>query len=236
MKKKSLKVIGISVSLAVFFTVATLAYIAYEIYSPQSDIPRTVIIDIYPGATFKSALRQLRDSKMVRNPKFLWYYAKFSGLEKKVRVGEYEISSNMNIPQIMEAFIGGKQIIYKVTIPEGFNIYQIAKILDDKGLVDKKEFIDYVFQKTVRKKYKVSGPSLEGYLYPDSYRFNRFDGVEFIVNRMISNFRKNVPDDILEQGWKFGLSKQEVIVFASIVEKETGESSERALIASVFHQ
>ena len=120
-----------------------------------------------------------------------------------------------------------------ITIPEGKNLYEIGKILEDRGVLsDKNDFIDDAKNKSLTDSLGIPAETTEGYLYPDTYRFSKNTSPSTIIRKMVKNFFKKVKKINFKQS---KLSPHEVIILASIVEKETGASFERPLIAGVFH-
>lgn len=159
--------------------------------------------------------------------------ARYKGYSSIIKAGEYSLNPAMTPERIMEMITKGEVVAYNVTIPEGFTIDQISGVLSSYGLIDAPIFLQYVNQNGIEKAYGIEGPGLEGYLYPDTYRFARGLSAKAIVDAMIMRFRaitEPLEDRLLESG----MSLHEVVTLASIVEKETGNADERPLIASVF--
>jgi UPF0755 protein len=124
-------------------------------------------------------------------------------------------------------------ILHPVTIPEGFTRDQIADVLAAKGLADKKRFLELTEDKALLRQYGISGPSLEGYLFPDTYHFSRGTPTLAVLDTMVKRFRQAVAP-FMEKTQGTGMKFEDVVTLASIVEKETGRPEERPLIASVF--
>jgi UPF0755 protein len=134
---------------------------------------------------------------------------------------------------ILKDLTRGAIITHPVTIPEGFTKEQIAELLAGKDLANKHEFLSLTDDPEVLKKYGVKGTGLEGYLYPDTYQFGRGLSAKSIIDVMIKRFRE-VTGPLKVRVSETGMTIKEVIILASIVEKETGRPEERSLIASVF--
>jgi len=124
-------------------------------------------------------------------------------------------------------------ITYPVTFPEGYTIEQIADVLDRNELVEKKAFVSLAHNPAVLKKYNITGPSLEGYLYPDTYHLARGISSSAAVDTMVNRFRQLIGP-LEKRAEVVGMTIEDVIILASIVEKETGLAEERPMIASVF--
>jgi UPF0755 protein len=149
----------------------------------------------------------------------------------------------MPVPEIVTALTEGKPIEYKFTVVEGENIFQIADNLEAKGLATKQAFLEAVRSPEVLRALPESaGPrpaSAEGYLFPNTYLFQKVFTPEEIALAMVHHFKEQFRK--LEAGWptsvaaaELGLTFHQFVTLASIVEKETGAAAERPQVASVF--
>ena len=199
------------------------------------------------GATAGSVSRTLRRAQVVRSERMFFYLLRYYPYWRKVfprlkrprsvRAGTYSIRTNLP-PTMVLAILwkGPARPSVKVTIPEGFNVWKIAARLEVKGVCRSQDFLrlarssDYA-----RKLLRFDAPSLEGYLYPDTYRFHKGSPVESVIKRMVGRFRQ-----VFKAAWKkeaaaYGWKVHQVTTMASVIEKETGVGQERPLISSVFH-
>ena len=135
--------------------------------------------------------------------------------------------------QVLEILRKGFVILHSVTIPEGFTRDQIADALTDKGLADKKRFLELTEDKVLLRQNGISGPSFEGYLFPDTYHFSRGLNPSTLIDVMVKRFWQ-MAGPLRERAAALGMKMEQVVILASIVEKETGEPTERPAIASVF--
>jgi len=143
------------------------------------------------------------------------------------------LSADMPPLRILEKLARGEIITHAVTIPEGFTKVQIGDLLEQKGIIKKQEFLGLTDNREIVESYGLSGPSLEGYLYPDTYQFGRGISAKMTVNTMVKRFEE-IAAPLKERIEEVGMSLEEVTTLASIVEKETGQGKERPLIAAVF--
>jgi UPF0755 protein len=148
-------------------------------------------------------------------------------LEDQLKYGEYNFSPSMNMLQILDKLLKGEVIAYKITIPEGYTCTQIAELLDKKEIAEKETFLKLV---------KDSEKSWEGYLFPDTYEVPKKYGAENMVKVMLSNYSQiAIKDKFTEKAEKIGFSLDEIIILASIIEKEAKFSEEKNKVSSVFH-
>lgn len=197
----------------------------------QDGVNRAFVVP--QGATLRQVVNRLEKEKIVDGMLGLLLWGKLMGYGASIKAGEYELSSGMPPLQILDILIKGEIRTHKVTIPEGFTLAQIGTALEEKGLADKDRFITLAKDPEIVKKYNLSGPSLEGFLYPDTYQFSRGLPPEAIIDTMVKRFLEVVAP-FREKIKASGMSLPEIVTLASVVEKETGLPEERPLIAGVF--
>jgi UPF0755 protein len=194
---------------------------------------QTIEYRVDPGDSFWRVAAELERRGVIRNARVARWFAQSANIASRLKAGEYEISNTSSTPEIFEALTQGRVRTHPVVIPEGLRASEIADRLDAAGLADRARFLEIVFDPASPARYGVEGSSLEGYLYPDTYRFAR--GVpegqvaKAMVDQFLSVYREIVPDPS-----SFPFSMSEHVTLASIVEKETGVPEERPLIAAVF--
>ena len=176
----------------------------------------------------------MKSKGIIPYPTILELLIKFSGKEKSIKYGCYIFPAKVSYYKIFKILITGKQRLIKFTIPEGFNLYQIADLLQEKDIVNKEEFLNFCFDKNKIKSFLNNGISMEGYLYPDTYIIAKSSSIENIIKMMNENFKKKVVDKLYFDFIKSKLSLNQVIILASIIQKETYFKKEMPIIASVF--
>jgi len=193
----------------------------------------TVVIE--PGEGFRTTALKLNDLGLIQSPLKFRLLARFSGVHRKIKAGEYQLYGTMTPRQILETLVEGKVLLYRVTIPEGFTLRQIAQTVAQAGFGDADTFYRLATDPEVVREQKLEGESLEGYLFPDTYYFPKNFPQEKIIAAMTQRFRDDISDAWRTRAATLNLSLHQVVTLASIIEKETGAPAERALIASVFH-
>lgn len=221
--------VGVYVALFLAYQVFTFFYIPPERHA------KSKVIYIRPKTKFLTISRQLEDEGIIRSSFKFAILAKLTGSVNRIRAGEYELSPSMLPWEVLKKLASGRVIQHMVTIPEGYNIYQIADTLAKEGLVKKQEFLARAFDQDIISSLGVEGSSLEGYLFPDTYEFWRDMQAEDVLRKMTNRFKKIYSQKYAEEAERQGLSMREVITLASIIEKETGIPGERRLISAVFH-
>lgn len=214
---------------------------AYTIYSysvsPAGDGSSETIFVVKPGQGFSSVCSSLVTEKLVKSPEKFKILGAVTGNDKKIKAGEYLLSASMTPSGILKVLTSGRVRLYSVTIPEGYNIYQVAETLSAEGLISKEAFLKAVFSRELMGKAGLSDSceSFEGYLFPDTYKFPKGITPWGIIKVMVARFRSVYVKSWVERAEALGFTVHEIVTLASIIEKETGDARERPIISSVFH-
>jgi UPF0755 protein len=226
---------GIVSILMVAFFVAAFVLVASGLYlvTPAKKGGQDEIFWVRYGATLREVAEALERRGIIRRKAPLLLWARLAGYGKNLKAGEYRLNPGMPPLKILHLIYRGAVVTHPVTIPEGFTTRQIGALLDEEGLVAQEVFVSLARDADTARRYGLSGPGLEGYLYPDTYHFSRGLPPLSIIDVMVRRFREVIAP-LAERISESGMSVEEVVTLASIVEKETGLAKERPLIASVF--
>jgi UPF0755 protein len=192
-------------------------------------------IMIPPGQGLKTTAADLHDRGIIRNAFKFSVYARIKGYDKKIKAGEYRLKPSFSPREILEIMVSGKVQLYKITIPEGYTLAQIAGMMPDAGLGPVKDFLAAAHNGALLSELNIPGDSFEGYLFPDTYHFPKGISPEKIIRTMLRRFQ-----EVFTSAWQgrvreLKMTVHQVVTLASIIEKETGAPSERPVISSVFH-
>ena len=154
--------------------------------------------------------------------------------------GKFELNSTMDYGQIIDTLRGKKvSNIVKVTIPEGYTAKQIAQLMQEKMVCSAEEFLltanTYDFSHKVLQNVPMEENRLEGYLFPDTYEFYENENTVSVINKMLNNFEKRYTTAMRNLTEKNGKTIAEIIVLASLIEKEAMWESERTMISGVIY-
>lgn len=226
----------IETAVIILLTVLTLVGIHFTVVflSPVSMDSRVKTVMVEKGASFRVVALTLEKEGLIRDAGGFSFAAKFFGAYKKIRAGEYEMAPSMTPVAILGALVKGRVKRYPVTIPEGYNIREIASAVAATGLVDEKAFAARALDASLAATLGIAGGTLEGYLFPDTYHFERGQTVDDMLAMMAGRFKKVFDAEFAEEARQKGFSVQRLITLASIIEKETGAASERPAISAVF--
>lgn len=221
---------------------ATLALVGVAAYSflnnPASTSDEVAVFEVKPGDGFKTIAKRLEETGLIGSAFKLELYARLTGAGRKVKMGEYAIRRSSTPAQVLEVISSGRSIEYVITIQEGFNKFEIAELLERQNVATKKDFLALVDDPAfVKETIGESLPTLEGYLFPETYHVTKFTGAKGLVKMMADRFKGSMSRLTLptHPGTGRQMTRHELVTLASIIEKETGAPEERPLISSVFH-
>jgi UPF0755 protein len=231
----SRRAIAVSVALVVL-TLLGAAAVAGSLrwaLSPALASAPPAIFDVRAGASLGQVARDLEARGLIRSAIAFKLLARYRQLDGVVQVGEYELSAAFAPAEILTRIVEGRVVVYEVVIPEGLIAARIAPRLEAAGLVDAAAFLAFASDRASAESLGVEGVTLEGYLFPETYRLPHGLGVREVAKVLVDQFLQ-VWREIEPQARRQELSMLEVVTLASIVEKETAAPEERPLIASVF--
>lgn len=208
------------------------------ISSPQSaqdeGMIEPIILEVPKGSTLTGVSLNLEKLGLIRSSFLFRVYAKIKGESHGLKVGEYEIPGNSSPREILQILTSGKSRMYSVTFPEGANIFEMADALEQTGQYSGLEFLKKVRDpRFVQTQLGQSYPSLEGYLFPETYHYTKYTQLDELIRSMVVRFEKVYAE--VSQGYQGAMTRHQIVTLASVIEKETGAPEERPLISSVFH-
>ena len=232
--------IHIRKGLAAFFIIVstlisliiTHTYIYY--FTSPTNVEITKIILVPKGASFNWVARKLKEEGIIRDIGKFALFAKFKGVLNKVKAGEYDLNTAMTPNEVLKKLVKGAVKEYKATIPEGYNLYQIANLLEEANLAKSEDFITKAFARNFLDSLNIDENSVEGYLFPDTYMLTKSMEPEGIIRKMVNHFNHVYSKDIEPKAKELGYSKSFIVTIASIIEKEASIKEEKPLISAVF--
>lgn len=205
-------------------------------FKSQDDI----VVEVKEGYTFYNVLEELNSKGVIKNPTLIKLYVKLNNISPKIIPGEFDISPNLTIEEFVQ-ILGDPNLSEKsinVTIPEGYTIEQIGTTLEEKGILKKEEFVkaceeyslpEYI-DNEAQKRY-----NLEGFLFPDTYKFKEDIAGKEIINIMHNRFLQVISTIEKEKNIKIEKDKlEEIAIKASIIEREVTLKEEKFLVSSVI--
>ncbi|WP_455383641.1 endolytic transglycosylase MltG [Salinispira pacifica] len=229
---------GLTIFLTIFLTLlvaaGAAAGYAYYLNLPAGTSAAGVPFTVKRGESLDAVAGRLAADRLIRSPLLFKVIGFLSGTSGDIQAGHYLLRPNMSSAAIYRALLSGKQILVRVTIPEGFTMRQIAHRLDAEGIVSADDFLAAATDPTLLASFDIPGESAEGYLFPDTYLFPRDYPADEVVRHLVQNFfsrLKSINPDFSSLSPKELFRK---VTLASIVEREYVSPDEAPLIASVF--
>jgi UPF0755 protein len=194
-----------------------------------------VFVDIPQGTGVSGIARRLADAQVVANPLAFRIAARLSGEERKLQAGEYRFAEAATAGEIVGRLARGDVYAHLVTFREGLTMWEMADVFASSNIGTAAEFLTEARSPSRIRDLDSRASSLEGYLFPDTYRMPRSAGAKGTVDAMVAGFRREFNADLQAAASARGLTVHEAVTLASIVEKETGRAEERPLVSSVYH-
>ena len=187
---------------------------------------------IQQNENFSSINARLSKEHLISSARLFHRFSQFKGVLNKYKTGHYIIKHNSNLIDVFHIFINQKSQVTLFTIPEGKNMFEIGKMLEASSITSYSEFIKLVRDRKFLAEMGIQADTAEGYLYPESYDFPPNSSAKHVIQLMVKQFQKKIESINLESTH---LTLKEILILASMVEKETGDKKERPIIAGVFY-
>jgi len=222
----------------VFLVISLISLIVFwwQIRTPLNPTDETKIFKVSKGDSAKVIAENLKDAGLIKNPFLFRLYIFLALSQYSLKPGEYEFSSKMSIRDIGDTLVLGGVNEVIITIPEGFNLKQIEDRLVGAGLTKRNELMNYKFSKDAPPilSDKPESASLEGYLFPDTYRFFKDATLSDVVSKMIDNLSNKLTPDLKTAIRDSSYSTYEILTMASLIEKEISKDSDRSIVAGIL--
>ncbi len=243
-------------AVAVFFVARfTVNYVLSNFINPVDINDATPIEVVIPKSSSASTIARILynargedEEGLIPNTAVFKVYVDFVGKANKMQAGTYILSRNMTLKQIVDIICEGNppKSTVKFTIPEGYTIADIARVLIEKGLIEnEKELFDvcvsgasfetFAFISNIAENGGNRRFVLEGYLFPDTYEAFVDSSVDSIIIRMLNRFNEIYSDEYAARAGELGMTMDQVITLASLIEREAQVDSDFAKVSAVFH-
>ena len=228
-------VIGISALLA------CVGWIAANDVLALNKEPNTVTVTISKDDSFSDVADMLKENGLIEYKALFNLFATFTGGKDDVVAGTFTLNTDMDYRALLNGMSANSatKATIRVTIPEGYTLDQIFALLEERGVASVEELQDMAANHDYAFSFLQDLPlgdyhRLEGYLYPDTYEFTTPERPLYVINKMLVQFDAQLKDEMRQEIWDSGRSIHEIVIVASMIEKET-DGSDRADIASVIY-
>lgn len=202
---------------------------------PTAKHPPSKVVVITEGAPFQQVAALLERERLIKSRSAFVILGKSQSADRKVHAGEYELNAGMTPSEILSKLLSGQVLLHPLTIPEGLTLTQIADLVSQQGFTDHAEFLRLAKDRAFIASLGIRADTLEGYLYPNTYKFPRTVKAREVLVAMVEQLRQVVGPDLLIRMQELKMTLHEVLTLASVIEKETGFGGERPEISAVFH-
>lgn len=191
-------------------------------------------VDIPPGSGPSSIGRRLVEAGVIRDLTSFRFAVWVSRQGRRLQAGEYRFDRPVTAREVVDKVARGEVYVLPVTFREGLSVKQMAALFESKGFGPADAFVRASKNANLVRELDPDAQDLEGYLFPDTYSLPRKATADQLVSRMVASFEKALTPDIRQQAAARGLGLRQLVTLASIVEKETGNPTERPLVAAVY--
>jgi UPF0755 protein len=205
---------------------------ALSVLAPYRGFQQDVFVDFERGTSTRAMADELARQGVVRFP---WQFLAVRAMRPGTRLqaGEYRFTAPASPWTVFDRIVRGDVFYYEVTFPEGSNIFDIANVLDGDGIIGSKAFLAAARDTSLIRDISPDAETLEGYLFPSTYRLTRRTTAAQLCRRMTDQFRGEWQQLTADHPLP-AAEIPRIVTLASLVEKETGHDAERPLVASVF--
>jgi peptidoglycan lytic transglycosylase G len=213
---------------------AATAWAAWALHQPYQDFAAEgVFVDVPRGAARRTVARLLADQGVIRNRVLFEALTRWrSG--RTLQAGEYFFDRPATTLEVFDKIAAGRIFVRELVVPEGYSIFQIANLVEREGLTTREDFLAAARNPELARSFAPRAPSMEGFLFPATYQFPRHMSGQEIVTAMARRFQQEW-EAVSAQGLNpAGLSLQQAVTLASLIESETPQPEERPLVAGVF--
>ena len=230
-------IIGISTILA------GLSWVAINDVLALNKEEATSVVVVQDTDTMGDIANDLKEAGIIEYRSLFQLYCRFSNAREKITSGTYELKTSMDYRAIVAAMgrSSSSRMTVSVTIPEGYTLHQIFELLEEKGVnsYEKLEEMaaDYDYNFSFLKEIPLGEATrLEGYLFPDTYDFYLGEDPKTVLNKMLVNFDAKVTDEMREAAEEKGYSVHEIIIIASMIERETTGTDQKEIASVIYNR
>jgi len=210
-------------------------YILVQLFIPIYNGAAPIEIEIPQDATYTNATDILAENKLIRDKFLFRFLGTITGVDRRMRAGYYRFWKGISPFDVFQQLRKGKIIEYEITIVGGDSLLEISEKLAANNFIAADAFNELARDKSILDSLKINSPSIEGYLFPQTYKFPKGARPGDIVRLMVGKLRKSYTDEIKIKMQQIGWSENDILTLASIIEKEAQTDEERPLISAVYH-
>lgn len=225
------KILILAALIILFFV----SWFSFYFNYPNTDSGEEVIFEVKKGDTASGIAQKLKEKGVIRKKAIFILGYKLFFSPQSLKAGEYVIRFPQSTKEILGLLTEGHVMLHPITIPEGLTRQEIALHLQTAASINYEDFLKATDRTDPIRDIDPKASNLEGYLFPETYHFSKDFGAEDIVAAMISQFRAVFGKEWQERVEEMGMTVREIVILATLIEKETSRPEERPVVSSVFH-
>lgn len=202
---------------------------------PPASSEEVVNFDVPAGSNSRAIAKQLIKEKLIRSERAFRLAVRYRGTGKNLRAGTYALRRNMTLWDLLNEFEKGQVTLVRWTVPEGLTTSAIAELWEMSGFGTAEAFRRASESPDLLKRYGLTEKTVEGYLFPNTYKFAKGTTTEKVVEMMLDEFKQQWTEKFDAEAQNLGRTRHEIVTLASVIEKEAQSKPERPRISSVFH-
>jgi UPF0755 protein len=193
-----------------------------------------LIVNIPPHEGLRGIARRLAEAGVIRSETVFLALTGVRGSMRQLKAGEYEIPKGGSTYDVVRLLESGKVRQHPVLHPEGATVSELARVLEAERLATAQAVAKVATDPQFLRSMGITGPSVEGYLFPDTYQFVRGMAPEEMLGRMVQRMRTKLTPDLIDKARSRGLNAHQLLTLASIIEREAVAREEMRTISAVF--
>jgi UPF0755 protein len=189
------------------------------------------------GQSLSSLSKSLESQGLLTSSIFFQLWVRAFSDFRKFQAGTYRFSRSMTPSGLAESFINGQvysEPLFEISIPEGYTLSQVVQRFLDRGIGTREEFVRLASSQAFLRSLSISAPYIEGYLYPATYRFYEMPDEALVFTEMVQTFWKRLPEGYERAVASRGITLNQAIIMASLIEAETAHDDERSMVSEVI--
>ncbi len=210
-------------------------YASFHVSSPLGDAHREYSVVIRPKDDASDLRQRLADSGIATDRRLYNIFMKYTRADKSLKPGRYHFKGGLTHYELAMHFKNSNPELSKVTIPEGKTVKEIVPLLIHGIPTDSVRLASLLNDVSFRKSLGIDAPSLEGYLFPETYSFYPYQEPDEVIREMVNMFKGAFTPEMNDKMRSLKMSLNEIVTLASMIEAEAADGSERELISSVYH-
>lgn len=234
-----MKIRQIKIGILAFFCLGILCLIVLligvSLTLPPTSSEAVVHFEVTVGSSSRTIAKQLVDQKLIRSEYAFRLAVRYRGTGRHLQAGTYVLRQNLALWDLLDQLEKGQVRLVSWTVPEGLTTSAIAELWETSGFGTAEAFRKASTSERLLKRYGLTDKTVEGYLFPNTYKFAKGTTTEKVVEMMLDEFKQQWTGKFDEDAANLGRTRHEIVTLASVIEKEAQFGVERPRISSVFH-